>query len=124
MLRPERVIVSTVLRFSRLTPARRALVRLCQRMNFGLIRNLWVKNSEPLFDPPPIVLIDERLDVNEVPRPEVELSDFSLPVELCRLISRLDELNNGVIDRIEVRGGLPRRVTFESKLVETLGLKL
>lgn len=71
-----------------------------------------------MFDPDNIALVDEKLDVNDSPRPEAELADFELPVELCRLMARLDEIRNGKIERIEVRGGLPRRVVFESRLSE------
>ena len=112
--------MSQVLKFSQLSQPRRALVRLCQRMNFGQIRTLHVQDGDPVFDPRPAVLVEARLDADEASRPEAELPDFALPAELCRLLARLDEINNGLIERVEVRGGIPRRVVFESKLAELL----
>jgi hypothetical protein len=115
--------MSLLLRFSELSPPRRALVRLCQRMNFGQIQNVRVQGGNPVFDPHPFVLIDERLDVTEEPRQETTLADFVLAAELRRLMARLDEIGNGTIERIEVRAGLPRRVVFESRLSELFPLE-
>lgn len=111
-----------VFRFSQLSPRRQALVRLCQRVNFGQIEKLHVENAEPAFESETVALVDEKLDAGEMPRPESELADFELPAELCRLMTRLDEIKNGRIERIEVRAGLPRRVLFESRLQEFLTL--
>ena len=104
---------------SELSPARQALVRLCQRLNFGLIPSISIRDADPVFDPNKVVvLFDEKLDVNDAPRPESELTDFDLAAEQCRLMTRLDGIGNGTIERIEVRGGIPRRVVFESSLSE------
>jgi hypothetical protein len=110
-----------LIRFSQLSPSRQTLVRLCQSLNFGLIRCIHVRDASPVFDPMPVVLIDARLDADEKPRPEVELTDFVLRDEVCRLMARLDELKNGTIDRIEVRAGVPRRIVFAARLTEAKG---
>jgi hypothetical protein len=115
--------MSQLLRFSELSPGRRALVRLCQRLNFGLIQNIGVHDADPVFDPHNVVLVDEKLDVEDTPRPEAELMDFELAAELCRLMTRLDEIRDGRIERIEVRGGIPRRVVFESRISELFSLE-
>jgi len=65
--------------FSQLSPARQALVRLCQRLNFGLNRSAGVHNADPVLDLHHIVLVDEKLDVTDAPRPEAELRTLSLP---------------------------------------------
>jgi hypothetical protein len=112
------------LRLSDLSSSRQVLVRLCQRVNFGVIQRIGVHDADPVFDPHKvIVLVDEKLDVNEAPRSEVELTDFDLANELCRLLRRLDEIGNGMIERLEVRGGIPRRVVFESRLSELFSLE-
>ena len=108
----------TMLRFSDLSSSRKALVRLFQKLNFGQIQNLSLRNGEPVFALPPLVLFDIKLDNDEGPRPELNLADFALCDEIRRLVARLDELNNGRIERIEVRGGLPRRVVIEHRLTE------
>jgi hypothetical protein len=107
-------------RFSQLSPARKALTRLFQVLNFGEIQDLYVRDSEPVLEPGPVVLVDDRLDSDPVPRPEVEMTDFALREEICRLMARLDELRNVTIVRIEVRAGIPRRVVFQSQFAETM----
>ena len=94
---------------------RQALVRLCQATNYGCIQGLEVRDSDPIFSPPPLVLVDIKLDSDEGPRPEIELTDFVLGDEVRRLMNRFYELKNALIDRIEVRAGVPRRVVFESR---------
>lgn len=105
-----------LVRFSQLSPPRQVLIRLCQSLNFGQIRGIRVQDAEPVFDPPPVVLADTKLNSDEGPRPETQLQDFELPVEVRRLMFRLDDLRNGRIERIEVRSGIPRRMVMERPL--------
>jgi len=51
-----------VTRFSQHSPARKALVRLCQRLNFGQIHRVRVQDADPAFDSHPVVLfLKEKL---------------------------------------------------------------
>jgi len=85
-------------------------------VNFGQILDLMVANAEPVWDPAPTVLSEVRLDIDEGPRQENELSDFKLPSEVQRLMSHLDQLQDGRIEKIEVRAGVPRRLILASRL--------
>ena len=111
-------IVPQVRRFSQLSPARQALVRVLQAVNFGEIQGVRVMDADPMFDDACIVVIDAKLDREEVPRPELDLADFELRTEVGRLMSRLDELRNGTIQRLEAHAGIPRRLVFESRLLQ------
>jgi len=91
-------------------------VRLCQSINHGHIEALRIADGEPTFTPAPMVLIDVKLDQDEGPRPELELCDFELCSELRRLMSRMDGIKDGKVARLEIRGGIPRRVIFESTI--------
>ena len=104
-------------RFQQLSAPRQALVRLCQRINFGRIEDLELRGGEPVFSPAPQVFIDVRLDWEDVVRPERGLPDFAIPEEMRRLLARLDAIQDGNIERIEVRAGIPRRliVDFEER---------
>jgi len=104
-------------RFSELSGPRQALVRLCQSINHGLIEALRIADGEPTFIPAPTVLLDVKLDQDEGPRPEVELCDFELCGELRRLMRRIDGIKDGKVARLEIRGGIPRRVIFESTTI-------
>ena len=106
--------MSKPLRLSELSPARQALVRLCQAINHGSIEDLEVRHLEPVFDPRPVTLRDVKLYADEDPRPELSLQDFVVSDEIVRLLKRLDEMKCGTIRRIEVHAGLPRRMLVES----------
>jgi len=107
---------SRALRFSELSPERQKLIRLCQSTNFGSIRGLEIRQGQPILDPPPVVLIDLKLDGEDPPRPEINLGNFGLSREVVRLMDRLNELVNTTIDTLEVRAGIPRRVVFRSEI--------
>jgi len=102
-------------RLSDLSPARQALVRLCQDVNFGHILDFRAANAEPTWNPGPTILSEVRPDIEEIPRPEGALADFRLSSELQRLMSQLDRLQDGSIEKIEVRAGVPRRLTLASR---------
>ena len=112
--------MSKPLRFSDLSPARQALVRLCQTMNFGSIRKLEIRDGQPVFDPPPLVLVDVKLDGGDPPRPETDLTDFELTQEVVRLLERLDDRAKTAIEVLEVRAGIPRRLVFRASAPPTL----
>jgi len=99
-------------RFSQLSPARQALVRVCQAVNFGQIRDVRLQDGDPILEST-FVLADERLDRPAEPRPEIGLNDFVLCEEWRRLLARLDQIRDGTIEQIEVRVGIPRRIAFE-----------
>jgi hypothetical protein len=101
-------------RFSELSQPRRSLVRLCQGVNYGCVHDLEIKDCDPVFDPHPVVIVDVKLDAEASQRPEIELADFTLCHEMCRLMELFDELRDATVDRIEVRAGVPRRVLFKS----------
>jgi hypothetical protein len=65
-----------------------------------------------------MLLLDVRLDTDCASRAESELADFELCDEVCRLLDRLDKIQDGRIQRIEVRAGIARRVLIEAKLTE------
>ena len=100
------------MRFSQLSAPRQAFVRLCQALDYGYIQGLEVRDSNPVFDPPPPVFMDLKLESDDGRRLEADLTDFELRHELCRLLARLDELKDAKIERIEVRAGIPRRLVF------------
>lgn len=106
-------------RFSQLSAPRQALVRICQATNYGQIHHLEIRDGDPVLSPAPLVLIEVRLD-DEVPRPEVDLPDFELCNEVRRLIGQLEELTTGIIERIEVRAGIPRRIVFKYRSPEAM----
>src|SRR5947209_8107857 len=103
------------LRLSEVSLRRQQLIRVCQTLGFGQVRDLTVQAADPVLKSAKL-LSDERLDKPDEPRSEIGLSDFVLCQEWCRLLARLDQIRDGVIERIEVRAGIPRRVVFEARI--------
>jgi hypothetical protein len=85
-------------------------------INYGELRELEVRKGEPVFGSAAVVLADVRLDSDEKTRPEATLVDFNLCQEFRRMVRHLDEIEDGHINRIEVRAGLPRRMLFEAEV--------
>ena len=92
--------------FSQLSRPRQILIRLCQRVNYGSILNVQE------------IILDLKLDADLPQRSELDLSDFALCTESCRLLAQIDLLKNGVIERIVVHDGIPRRVVLRGPLRE------
>jgi hypothetical protein len=101
------------LRFLEISEPRQAFIRQCQWMGFGKIVGLEVRDGEPVFAPQTQVFMDLKLDNDDAPRPEHNLTDYVLCAEIVRFFSRLEAIRNGVIEHIEVRAGIPRRVVFK-----------
>ena len=102
------------LRFSQLSPEAQILVRLCQSINYGHIQNLILKDQEPVFQGGSVVATtDIRLDAEDPGRDELELEDFILCEEVRRLIALFDKVQNATVSKIEVRAGIPRKISLE-----------
>lgn len=56
----------------------------------------------------------EAADNDDALRPEGYLDDFKLCAEVLRLFAKLDAIGDGVIDQIEIRAGIPRRMVFKA----------
>jgi len=104
--------------FLQLSKPRQVLIRLCQRANYGSILNVQVTDGDVCFDPPAEVIIDIKLDCDVSQRHELDLPDFTLPVECCRLLAQIDSLKNGIIEKIVVHDGLPRRAVLRGTIPE------
>jgi hypothetical protein len=100
-------------RLLELSNLHRLFVRRCQAIGFGKITGLRVRDGEPVFDDATEVYEDLKLDVDDTPRPELELADFVLGAETVRFFRKLNALHDGVVEQIEVRAGVPRRMVLK-----------
>jgi hypothetical protein len=106
------------LRFAELSPARQALIRLCQSINYGHLQNLTVKDQDPVLQGASVISTDIRLDAEDPARVELAVDDFVLCAEVRRLIALFDKVQNATISKIEVRAGIPRRISLEHHFSE------
>jgi hypothetical protein len=96
-----------------LSPSRRRLLELMQQYNFCRIENIEIRDGQPVFEPPPRVIQDIKLGAENGPRPELEKDDFLLRAPIIELFEHLNKLGDGRIALIEVKFGLPFRLTVE-----------
>ena len=84
-----------------------------QRIGFGTIEQLVIRQGEPVLDPPPKVVRDVKFGAENGPRPESDLNDFVLKAQVRDLFEQFDVMGNGTIRCLEVKHGLPFRMQVE-----------
>jgi len=93
------------------TPQKR-LLEIMQKMNFGRIERLSVRGGQPEFSSPPKLVRDVKFGApDNGARPELATSDFALKREHVELFENLRRLGDGIVESIEVKAGLPFRMT-------------
>jgi hypothetical protein len=96
-----------------LSHARVRLIELMQRINYGRIEALPVRRGEPVLDPPPRVIREVKFGGENGARPEVAKQDFILKAQVRDLFAQMEALGDGVIRCIDVKHGLPFKMTVE-----------
>jgi hypothetical protein len=99
-------------RKSALSLSRQRLIELMQRLGFGLIQNLHIQGGEPIFDGNTKVSRDIRIGDRSAHR-ELEGQDFLLRREVVALFALFTENQDGVIELLEIKHGLPFRIVAE-----------
>ena len=95
---------------STLSPSRKTLVEVMRRLHFGQILGLHLRTGNPVFDPAPQLVRDRKLAGESLPRPDPAGEDFLLKEQIVELFRLFGEIQDGVIELIEVKDGLPFRV--------------
>ncbi len=98
-----------------LSSNRARLLEMMQALNFGRIEHLCIAGGEPAFHPPPKVSRELKFGGENGARPELSLGDFVLKAEVRELFDAITEIRDGVIERIEVRHGLPFRMVVAER---------
>ena len=93
-----------------LSPARRRLLEMMQKLDFGRIEDLSIRCGEPIFAPAPRVVRHIKLGSENAPRPELNCPDFALKRQVVELFDHFVQLGNGSIEALEVQHGLPFRL--------------
>lgn len=102
---------------SSLSTPRKRLLETMQRTNYGRLERLLVRAGEPVWDPPPRVIKDVKLGSSDTgPRPELQAGDFALKREHLDLFEHLQQLGTGIIEVLEIKAGLPFRITVEQQM--------
>ena len=100
-------------RKSSLPEPHRCLVELMQQINFGRLENLRVRNGQAVMSPPPRIVREVKFGAENGARAESSIGDFALKSQVVELLEYLDALRDGVLEVLEVKNGLPFRMTVE-----------
>lgn len=100
--------------FSSLPASYQRLVRLMQKIGFGRIEGLQVRDGLPVFDPPPRVVEEVKFAGENGPRAECANADFALKREVLELIAHLSRVGNGIIHVLVFKHGLPFTMSVEA----------
>ncbi|HRQ76178.1 MAG TPA: hypothetical protein PK098_09700 [Phycisphaerales bacterium] len=90
-----------------LSSNRARLIEKMQRLNFGQIANIPIRNGDPALDPFPKVTREVKFGGDNKSRPESELGDFTLKKQVQEFIEELDRVGNGMIEVLIIKHGLP-----------------
>jgi len=106
-----------VLSKSSLSMQQNRLLEIMQKTNYGRVERLTISDGEPIFNPPPRIVKDVKLGSGDNrARPELDAADFALKREHIELFETLKRVGSGVIESIEVKAGLPFRITVEQRI--------
>lgn len=92
---------------SDLTPARRRLVEVMQRLNFGRLENVVVAEGDPVIDDSVAIVREVKFSGDNGPRPELARPDFALKAQLRELFDQFDALRDFTALSLTVKHGLP-----------------
>jgi hypothetical protein len=92
------------------------LVEMMQKLGFGRIERLFIRNGEPVFKPLPRVVRVVKFGGENGPRRELRSRNFKLKGHVVELISEFGRLEDGTEVSIEVKHGLPFRMTLKEQV--------
>ena len=86
-----------------LSDPHRRLIETMQRLNFGRIENLPVRDGAPIFGCGARFIQKVKIGGDNGPRPEATFDDFLLKKQTIELIETLTDLGDGMVLAIEVK---------------------
>src|SRR5690348_9089075 len=94
-----------------LSPGRKRLIEMVERMNFGWIEQLVINDGEPCFGQAHRIVEDVKLNSRPTDDTDLGRDDFTINKEFENLFAQFERLRNGTVD-IEIRHFLPFRLTI------------
>jgi len=95
-------------RKSDLTPRQRALVETMQRVRFGRIEHLIVRDGDPVIERGATRVVRSiRFEGENGPHPALDREDTVLKAKVMNLLQRLEELGEGTVAVLHFGDGLP-----------------
>ncbi|MCK4415100.1 MAG: hypothetical protein KAY32_16330 [Candidatus Eisenbacteria sp.] len=95
-----------------LTSARKRLVEMMQEINYGRIEGLEVRESDPVFDPPPTMVRLFLFGRDNDPSASFAIDGFALKKSVAELFEIFDRERSFTIRELMIDGGLPVRMSL------------
>lgn len=97
------------------TNAERELIRLIRQTQFGCVSNIKLSAGQPIFDGNTSVSIEFKLSGLEPTKEVLSEQDYLNKPQVRTLFERFRTLGNGTIECIDVRDGLPFKMTIKRR---------
>lgn len=94
------------------------LIEKMQEINFGRIEKINVQNGEAFFSDESVIMKEFKPGADNRSRPEKYLDDFILKAQQEELIRFIKNMPTGQINSIEVKHGLPFRITTSEPAIK------
>jgi len=119
MMLPEPVSQTVTVTGPCLTPGRRRLLQIVQRVDFGRIERLSICDGSPVFEGAFRIVEEIKLSLDSDRQADCDNCDATPKKEFYNLFAHLERLRDGIVD-IEIRHGLPFRLVLERRYEELL----
>jgi hypothetical protein len=100
----------------RLSPARRQLVDLVQRIGYGQIYSLPLIDREPVMSPQPRFTCTRLCGAITRGMHRSVSDDYTLKSPWVEFFRDIDVLNNGVIENLTIAAGMPRKYALSNMI--------
>jgi len=100
---------------SELSRARRRLLDLMSEIGFGRIEGLIIQSGEPVFCPAPRMIREVVFRNSDPDESRRRPGDYPLKRQAQELFAQIDLIRDGRIERLEIKHGLPFRMTVEER---------
>jgi len=104
-----------------LSEPRKQVVRVMQEYLFGTIRWLPVRKGEPVLDPFPEIVREHKFAADNLPHAVLHSRNFRLKEQHVDFFKQLDAIQDGVIEALEFKHGLPFRMFLADERARTAG---
>lgn len=98
-----------------MTNAERELIRLIRQTRFGCISGIKLAEGQPMLDFNTSVSVEIKLSGLEPTTEVVSEQDYIKKPQVRTLFERFRAIGNGTIECIDVRDGLPFKMTVKHK---------
>ena len=107
-------MATAALRKSDLTPRQKYLVERIQRLRYGRIENLVVRDGDPIFERGTTkVKRSINFEFQNDPHPDLDRDDTVLKAKVVNMLECLAAFGDGVVEVIHVAGGLPAKMEID-----------